>query len=262
MFTRLRALAREAANLVTPVACAGCGVLDIAACDTCLAELYRPLRRIDADARYLAGTLPTYASADYAKARRLILAYKNHARRDIAPFVLAAARSAGEEWFSRTSADARDVTEVAEHLGGGGCLVAIPAPSGRARRWRRRLVAAELAEAFLTGVRDSALIRLGAPPRLAVADILRKPLAAELSGHLAPLGAADRAAARRAAVVSIGELAKDDIAILIDDIVTTGATLGASVRTLRRDGVKVASAWALAATEMKSAPGALMARHN
>lgn len=248
----LARLGRDLADLITPVACAGCGRSDIALCDSCAAELFSPLRRVDADARYLAGLLPTWAACSYPRVRSIVLAYKNHTRRDIATTIRAAAHSAGDQFMGAASAESHVAYHLADHLHRGGALVLVPAPSGRSRRWRRRLVAAELADALAHGIAEAAAIRIGRPARIATADILRKPLAAEVSGHLAGLNSSDRAAARRHAVTVVAPLRPDDVVLLVDDVVTTGATLAASYRALKAARIRVAGAIALAATPASS----------
>ena len=155
----------------------------------------------------------------------------------------------GDEWFGSAAADARVQAHVAQHLIGGGELVLVPAPSGPMRRIRRRLVAAELADAFAQGIEAAAAARLGsARVRIRTADILRRRPVLAFGGHLAGRSADARAAARRDAIRVVQNLEVDSVVVLVDDVVTSGATLDASYRALKACGIRVAGALVLART--------------
>lgn len=109
----------EAAGLVVPVACAGCGRWDVALCPACRALLGAPPVRCEHDAPMLAGDwsgrpLPTWTLGPYRGAlRSIVLAWKNHRREDIAPAVLAGATAAARTW----AGDPQLLAALADALG-------------------------------------------------------------------------------------------------------------------------------------------------
>ncbi|KAE8762241.1 ComF family protein, partial [Georgenia thermotolerans] len=127
----------EAAGLVVPVECAGCGRWDVALCPGCRALLRAPPVRCEDDAPMLAGEwtgrpLLTWSLGPYrGPLRAIVLAWKNHRRQDIAPAVLAGAAAASRTW-------ARD-PDLRRGLAGASPVLVVPAPSGWRRRLARRL---------------------------------------------------------------------------------------------------------------------------
>ncbi|MDO5700724.1 MAG: phosphoribosyltransferase family protein [Bowdeniella nasicola] len=241
-------LAHALEGLITPVDCAGCGAVDTPLCDECSQACYAPLHRVDHDARYVTGLIPVWAISRYAgTTRRVVLAYKNHRRRNIAAIIHDAARSAGDQWIGAGASDADNVRHVADHLGAGGTLVMVPAPSGQLRRLQRRLVAADLARAFGQGIAAGGAVRTRRRSvAVCTADVLRRSLFS--AAHLAGRGALEREAVRSGSVRLREGLEEDDVVVIVDDVITTGATLAASYRCLKDAGVRVAGALVLAAT--------------
>ncbi|MCB7137229.1 ComF family protein [Cellulosimicrobium marinum] len=220
----------DVARLVVPVACAGCGAPDVPWCDPCLEPVRGPARRREDGAPRLdrldgVAPLPVWAPADYAgPLRDVVVAWKDRGRADLDAPLRRAARHAG-------------AALRAAGLGGPGTLV-VPAPTtGAARRARGRDPVAGLARAFATG-----LAAAHAAP-LAQRRAARDQVGLGSRARGARLGTV--VVRRRAAAA----LARDRPAVvLVDDVLTTGATLAACETALASLGVPVLGAFVLAAT--------------
>ena len=206
----LRDAALDALALLLPVECAGCGSPDRAVCADCRAAL-----RPEPSSRRLPDGTPVFSGLAYeGVARSVILAFKEQGRaelaRVLAPALAAAVVEAGA---------------VAELEGAG--VVAVPG-SRRARR-RRGFdpVAALLARAGLDRV------RVFAPAR---------PHAAQKT-----LSIDERARNLEGAFEVVVPVAGRRF-LLLDDVVTTGATLSAAAAALRSAGADVPAAAVVAST--------------
>ncbi|WP_406638101.1 ComF family protein [Amycolatopsis sp. WGS_07] len=202
-------------NLILPTACAGCETRGAPVCAGCATswgsptEVFRPP---------LAALAPAYALARYAGvAKRILIAYKERRRRDLAPFL---------GWVLA-------VGLLALPLGGPWCLV--PAPSRRiASRVRGgphvQRIAAETARLTGACVAPALVLKGG---RDAV-GLNRAERAANLAGRL-----------RFAAA---GRPPPGTRVVVVDDVITTGATSAACVTALKNAGVPVVAVLALLAT--------------
>lgn len=211
----LRDAVLDAIALLLPTECAGCGAPDRAVCARC-----RPALAPDPTGRKLPDGTPVFSGLDYdGLARQVLLAYKEHGRtglaRHLAPALAAAVTAA-------VSALDRPVT-----LDSPLELVCVPG-SRRARR-RRGFdpVAALVARAGL----DRA--RVLAPAR-------RHPAQKTLS--------LEQRAANLAGVFRVRVPVAGRRFLLVDDVVTTGATLLAVAEVLRAAGAEVVAAAAVAST--------------
>lgn len=205
-------------DLVLPLECGGCGAPSTRWCDACTADLaVRPdephliVARLDPAA-------PVFSLGRYAGARRdAIVAVKEHGRADLVE-PLAAALRAGLVNLLAWGVVQTPVTVVA-------------APT---RRWAARRrggdPVARIAKAAVADVRDVT----------ALAALRTRAFTVDSVG----LSSADRQrniAGRVKVVRSVtGEV------VLVDDIVTTGATACESVRVLRAGGARVAAVLAIA----------------
>lgn len=207
-------------DLILPLECGGCGAPSARWCDACAAELaVRPDEphvvspRIDPLA-------PVFALGRYAGARRrAILACKERGRADLIP-PLARALALGVHRLL-----AWGMVETP--------LTLVPAPTRRtAARRRGGDPVARLARAAVAG-----------HPDVAVAQALRMKALVRDSVGLST-SARERNVAGR--VVLRGRPPGTEV-VVVDDIITTGATARESVRTLREAGVRVAAVLALAA---------------
>ncbi|OBF11502.1 ComF family protein [Mycobacterium sp. 852002-10029_SCH5224772] len=207
-------------DLILPTECGGCGAPSTRWCDACATELaVRPDEphvvnpRIDPD-------VPVFALGRYANARRqAILALKEHHRADL---VVPLARTLALGVHRLLSWGIVDTP-----------LTIVPAPTRRSAARRRggdpvtRLARAAVA----------------AHPEVAVAAALRiKALTRDSVG----LGTAARERNITGRVVLRGRPPRTDV-MVVDDIVTTGATARESVRVLHAAGVRVVAVLAIAA---------------
>jgi len=219
-------LARDAARLLVPVACAGCGLEDVPLCESCSAPWWEiPFRaeegagRLDVVGRE---RLPVWAVAVLDGAEhRTIVAWKDGRRRDLDRFFGAAAARAA----------ARIRTELPPKV------TVVPVPSRR-RAVRRRGVA--LATLLATTVGRE----LKAPVREAL-----RASGAKSKGR-SSVGRWD------AAEVSARGWTGPDPVLLVDDVMTTGATLARAADALEAAGTPVLGALVLAATPRRDVTGA------
>lgn len=237
----------EALRVGLPVSCAGCGRWDTPLCEDCAALLTAPPHRVEhVDA---AGQVPVWALSAYTgPVRSLVLSWKNGAREDLGPVMAGAGERAGRWLVDQLLPEAVAAAQAS------GWLLVVPAPSGLGRRLRGRLVAADLADAvargLATGWPDAAPPERstpGAPGTVTVAsaDVLRRR-AGSGGVHQAGRSAAQRRA-NRAVPPRLVAPVRGMAAVLVDDVVTTGATLGACARALTESGAVVGGALVVAA---------------
>ncbi|WP_456845978.1 ComF family protein [Cellulomonas sp. P5_C6] len=229
--------ARELLGLLLPVACGGCGADDVAWCPTCAARLAgRPWRcedrapRLD---RLDGSTPPVWTLADCTgDVRRGIVAWKDRGRLDLThPFALAARVAA-----HRVAPQLRDRP-----------LLVVPAPSTAATRRRRGAdLAGELAAAVADGLCDAGLPAQPAP--VLVRDGGRDQVGLGARARARNLAGQVRVAPSRA------PRAHRAAVLLVDDVLTTGATFAASRAALERAGARVVGGLTLASTPRPTAP--------
>ncbi len=242
----VRTAATEAVSLLLPVECVGCGRWDVSLCEECEAVLRRRPVRCEQQTVLLSGAgtrpvLPTWSVGPYRGVlRAAVLGWKTHRRSDIAPRVLRAAADVAAQW----SAD----PDLGELLGDEPCVVVVPAPSGWRRRLARRLVVADLADAVARGLASGA----PGPRELLVADVLRRRGG---PAHQAGTGARGRVVNRDGTVRCRAGLPAGTAVLLVDDVVTTGATLSACAEAVRAAGGRPVAAFTLASTESPTGSG-------
>lgn len=221
------------ADLVLPDTCPGCEMRSAPpACPECLAQLDAVPRRRAPDP--LPSGLPVpWSIAPYAGAvRALIVVHKEHGR-------LALARPLG-------AALARSVVVAAAHdadlpLG----VVLVPVPSARAAVRRRghdaTLRISEHAAGWLRAHGVAASVARGLDHARRIAD-------QSALGHAARAANLAGALAARPGLVQRVRRVPGPL-VVVDDVVTTGATLTEAVRAVRAAGVPVAGTAVVAATQ-------------
>ncbi|MUM16485.1 ComF family protein [Mycobacterium sp. CBMA271] len=198
-------------DLVLPLACGGCGALSTRWCEACagafLAEPVVVTTRVDPG-------VPVLSLGRYAAVRRqAIVTMKDRGRRDLSvPLGLALTR--GVDQLLRWRLIERPVTLV-------------PAPT----RWTSARARGGDPVTAVAGIATRI-------PGVHVASLLRMKLGARDSVGLS-VSARQRNVAGRIAVRRGPR--PDTELVLVDDVVTTGATAAESVRVLRTAGFRVAA---------------------
>ncbi|GAA4637187.1 hypothetical protein GCM10023196_089970 [Actinoallomurus vinaceus] len=211
-----------ALDLVLPQRCAGCDGADGLLCAACAALLDGPAG-VSPPRPVPPGLPRPWAVAAYTGAvRRMIVAHKERGRTGLA-------RPLGAGLAAAVLAAARDAE---------GPVLLVPVPSSRASVRRRghdptlRLARAAAREAARAGTAVSVARVLA--HRRRVAD-------------QAGLTAAERAANLAGALTAQHDL-RGATVIVVDDVITTGATLAEAARALRAGGARVRAAAVVAAT--------------
>ncbi|HWH98342.1 MAG TPA: phosphoribosyltransferase family protein [Pseudolysinimonas sp.] len=215
----MRASLAEALAFLFPVPCAGCGIEGRALCAVC-----SPRLAAHVSVTALPGVGPVTAGLAYdGVPRAVLLALKEEGRSGLAvPLAVPFAEA------------------VAAALGPGPDAVVAAVPSSRAARRRR-------------GFEPVRLLASRAGIQLAPLFLSAEPHAAQKG-----LGVAERAR-NLDGVFALARAVSGLRVLLIDDVVTTGATLAAAAAVLHAGGAEVAGAAVLAATPRRSvrSPGTL-----
>jgi predicted amidophosphoribosyltransferase len=207
-------------DLILPLECGGCGAPSTRWCNTCAAELGVKADQPHVVSPRIDPQVPVFALGRYAGARRqAILALKEHGRADLAT-PLACALAVGVHRLLSWGMVAAPLTIV-------------PAPTRRSAARRRGG----------DPVGRMAVAAVAGHPDIVVANALRmKPMARDSVG----LGTSARERNIAGRVRMRGRPPRTYV-MVVDDVVTTGATARESVRVLRAAGVHVIAVLTLAA---------------
>ena len=218
VFEPLADLARDLSRLLVPVACAGCGLEDVPLCESCSAVWWEVPFRAEEGAGRLAvvgrTALPVWSVAVLdGSPHRAIGVWKDGRRRDL------------DRHFAQTAA--RGAAQIGHLLPPG--IVVVPVPS-KPRSVRRR------------GVAISAVL----------GNSVGQALGATVCDALVANGGRSKGRSSvgrwNAAGVRVTSSLGPVPVLLVDDVVTTGATLARAADALEASGTAVVGALVLAAT--------------
>lgn len=224
-------------DLMLPLTCAACGTPGAACCDRCRAGFGPPrLRRMPMPAQALEPLPPTWAAADYTGAvRALLVAYKDGDRRDLRPVL---ARSLAPVLHAAARASAAGAS--AAGASAGRPILAVPMPTSRAARRRRGdAPLTDLLAAAVRRLREDTGVDLTVLPALRIARRVRDQ--ARLDVHARAANLTGAYAVRGAGLAGCP-------VVLVDDVVTSGATLTEAARALREAGAWPGACAVLAVT--------------
>lgn len=254
----LGAVVAALVDLAIPSACAGCAAPGRWLCVRCAQALRgsaRPVRPTPSPP----GLPPAFAVADYAgPARRLIVAHKEHRRLELAA-LLGAALGEAVSGVLGSAGERSPPTST----GTATAIVLVPVPSRRATVRQRghdpllrmakvaaKVAATGAATIAVDGAATGAAGARGEP--LPVVPLLRhRRRVADQAG----LGAAERSANLAGALEVHPRWLPDArglTVVVVDDVLTTGATLAEATRALTAAGVQVVGAAVVAATTRRT----------
>lgn len=242
----------ELADLVLGRACGGCGRPRTSWCPDCAHLLAAPPVRRPLLGPHDPASSPlwVWSTARYEdEVRTAVVAWKDRGRADLTSALVPALRRAVQAALAGVRAEspaAAGLPTAAGYLGEGLPVLLVPAPSSRrARRERGHDPVRDLARGCAAMVR-----RRGLDVRPVPALVHDRRVADQ-----ARLGARDRsrnlAGAVRVATSWAGEV-EGRLCLLVDDVVTSGATLLECARALRHAGATVLGAATVAATPRRS----------
>lgn len=269
---RTRAALADFAALLFPTECVGCGLPDASLCADCSAafrsETVRPFRaegaaealperyplRPDPRAGDESEPLPVVSAGIYSgRVAQVVLAFKNHGHTDLAPQLLAAL--AGALHHAARTLPGSDPPVRAAPMTGTADVLLVPVP-GKGSSFRGRgydplgLLLHRLARRKLLPEATAVGVILTYTHRAALLHMHSLPTGKTSSGQKG-LGRRKRRISVRGSM-RVRRSAERSVAgrscIIIDDVLTTGATIAEAARALHLAGATVVGAVVVAAT--------------
>jgi predicted amidophosphoribosyltransferase len=225
---------RHLLDLVLPTQCAGCGAPGPAACAACIAALDLPARPARPTPAPIGLPTPYAVTAYAATTRAFLLAYKEDG-------VVALQHPLGRALAASVEAAVHDL--AGQRPCGGRPLWLVPVPSSRAARRRRGDdVVARLA------ARAAGVLRAAGHDVAVRSTLVHARAVADSAGLGASARAQNLSGAFRLRRGAASTVAGSPV-VLVDDLITTGATLAECATSLRRTGADVVAAATVAATQ-------------
>lgn len=259
----LEECARELARLIVPLSCVGCARPDHILCQQCTGHFFAEPRPVTAQIPYLGGLpIEVWACGSYAEPlNQVIMGWKDGRREDVGPRlirIMAAATgqiapqllnpSSGAAAGPMLSAAAGPPLKSAPHQPVSTILV-VPLPSSKSSRRTRGFVPAdELAKGVIAGLLSysspDVRVLLGAgltvgPKKRDQVGLDARKRSANLSGSMTASTLLQKQSQAASAI------------ILVDDLVTTGATMREVLRVLPRQKGTLVAGMALCVTPVK-----------
>jgi predicted amidophosphoribosyltransferase len=233
-------------DLALPAECAGCGLVPGLLCRNCVAALAAPARPAWPRPSP-AGLPPPWAIAGYdGPVRAALLAHKEQGRAALARPLGGALASSVRAALASPQEEGAPSDQLPAGRAAGVVLVPMPSRRGAVRQRGR--------DPTLAIARQAARLLRGEGKDVSVRPVLRMAgTVQDQSG----LDAQARAANLRGAVLLpdrwVAQLSHDRTrVVLVDDIITTGASLAAAAVTLRRTGIEIVGAALVAATRRRT----------
>ena len=292
-FTVGRSVWLDLLAVLWPTECVGCRAPDRDLCGACAAEMERlttsrPVPRANVPAglgeaapgpprtRWQMPEVPCFAAAPYAGVQRELLIGLKHAgrvgfARRLGPLLARALAEALEEVGAEPPDDAAPVeVEVSVEAGvavgagvapsprpaGAPLIVCVPSRPARVRQRGYRHVEVILSHAVRALRRSGGRLSSGA-----VLDVPRRPVRAlrALPGRTGQVGLTSSERVRNAQRITVRRGARARVrgrrVVVVDDVVTTGATVTAACETLRVAGAKVVAVAAVCRVERRDTRG-------